>query len=130
VKRGVLLVDWQLRIEQINTCFVGLLVALREDSFPTCDVLPERREQRATRVRSGHAATHVNATESTLEVSTKHYKAKVPIESILYQDADQRLSLVRKEFKFNAYRISNRRSCPSDKCVISLGRYLNYATLI
>jgi hypothetical protein len=129
VKSGVLLVDWQLRIEQINTCFVGLLIALREDSFPTRDVLPERSEQRVARVRSGHAATHVDATESTLVVSTKHHKAKVPIESILYQDADQRLSLVREELQFNAHSISDRRACPGDKCVVSLGRHLNYVAL-
>lgn len=97
VEGGVLFVDWQLRIEQINTCFVGRFVALREDRFPARDVPPERCEQRVTRVRSGHAATHVDATESTLEVSTKHHKAKVPIESILYQYTDQRLSFVGEE---------------------------------
>lgn len=80
-----------------------------------------------TSVCSGHAAIYIDAAEPTLEVSTKQYKTEVPINSIFYQNANKGLSRVGEEFQFNTYNVRNRRPCPGDECVVSLGRHLNYA---
>lgn len=59
-------------------------------------------------LRLRHAGAYINAPEAALNISSKHNKSKVSIESVPYQDADKCLTCVGEELKLLSYIVCDR----------------------